>query len=557
MAEENKELPSPMNISPDAIIARFEARKQYRESSEGQRAAVHGRVERALRQQIREKPGAAEGATPREKISPQTEEILLRAAEAIGKVAEIQEKITRGEYGLELPEDHDRQLRYIRVILDGIENSNRDCHDWAISTVVKNTEAVLDRMFPDVAEEVRARLAVHDASELIKQAGGWIERKVEEVGPGYTIGSAATEAERRGHALTRKVVDVLLRRGLPGLKVREAWDLLQKANFDYKSFVEEVNRQRLNRGEEPFDMEREGFELRDDELAMGKVPTNFFTDSNSERKASVRELLVEKLGGGESGKKSLQLAEKLAIASLETSVFNRTAMTGNDQLAEIIGLKGWRKGRRETGRVRGPAIHEDKIPGFGTSWLRLHTKRKVGVEEPLYSEDIDIDKIPEGSYIYYCTVILSRYHLLRNLLLDREPKSGVIDKTFLQKVVVYFNTVDKPYLTDEEKRRLGGEDTPEAKAYLAKKKCGDLLLRVWWLAGVVDVALANINLKWDAMAFSELRKAAIIEKLSPEAGTFITEEQWRWIERITNLKKRLSALTARRMLMGVKEKALS
>lgn len=479
--------------------------------------------------------GEGEQSIPfrKEGISSQAEQILFQAAQAIGKLAEIQEKMARGDYSIELPQDEETQRVYARALLDGIENSNRDCHDLAISVVAKNLEATLDRTHPSVAEEVRARLAVHDSSELMKQAGGWIERKTE--GLGYSIGSAATEAERRGHALTRQVVDVLLRKGLPGLRISEAWDLLQDANFNYRRFVEEVNKQRKARGEKPFDMEREGFELRDDEREMGKVPTNFFTDSNSARKETVRHLIEEKLGGGEVGRKSLQIAEKLAIASLETSVFNRTAMTGNDELAEIIGLKGWRKGRAESGRARGPRIHEDKIPGFGTSWLRRFSKEKKSVEEPLYARDIDVDQIPEGNYLYYCTAIVGRYHALRKLLLDRRPQPFAIDKTFLQEAVVYFNTADPPK---------------------PRYKCGDLKLRVWWLAGVVDMGLADINLKWGPRAFAELRKAAIQEKLSDTAGTFITPEQWGWIERVTSLKKRLRDLSIRRAIGGTGERVL-
>jgi len=537
MAEEGRQKevgkPSPVDSSAEARLRRFEARMEWRRSPEGQavkEVREEEKKQRELKERVeREMIRLGEGE---QRISSQAEQILLQAAGAIGKLAEIQEKIAKGDYSIELPGDEEGQRRYVRTLLDGIENSNRECYDWTISTVVKNLEATLDRMHPAVAEEVKARLAVHDSSELMKQAGGWIERKAD-AGSGYSIGSAATEAARRGHELTRQVIDVLLRRGLPGLKISEAWDLLQNANFYYRGFVEEVNKQRKVRGEKPFNMEKEGFELRDDEIEMGKVPTSFFTDSNSARKEAVSQLIEEKLGGGDVGRKSLQIAEKLTIASLETSVFNRTAMTGNDELAEIIGLKGWRKGRAEPGRARGPEIHEDKIPGFGTSWLRRFSKTKKSIDEPFYSKDIDIDKITEGNYLYYCTAVVGRYHALRKLLLDRRPQPFTIDKTFLQEAVAYFNNADPP---------------PSGC------KCGDLKLRVWWLAGVVDMALADINLKWNARAFSELRKAAIQEGLSETAGTFITPKQWEWIEKTTKFKERLRDLSARKAIGVVGEK---
>ena len=144
--------------------------------------------------------------------------------------------------------------------------------------------------------------------------------------------------------------------------------------------------------------------------------------------------------------------------------------------------------------------------------------------------DVSVEEIGEGNHSYFGTVFVTRYHLLRNLLLDRMPKPMSIDKTLLQTAVIYFDTADKP---------------------------GELLLRVWWLAGVVDVALAKEDLEWDAAALNELRKAAILEELSPEAGTFITENQWEWIDKATSLKGRAAGLAVRRAVKGVVRKATS
>lgn len=451
--------------------------------------------------------------------------LLDRAAQKLSKAAEIQAKSAKGEFALELPprKNKEAQRAFVRKILNTIENSNRDCHDLAISTVVKNLEASLDQMDEEVREEVEARLSLHDCSELIRQANGWISRDPQKVGPGHTIGSAAAEALRRSHDLTRKKIKTLfgeiVRYGsgenkreevkgiLPGLKIAEAWDLLQKAVFNYKYFLTRLGL-------------KGGLEALDDEKRKGKVPSNFFTDSDSTRKTAVREYLIKELGGGESGRKSLQLAEKLAIATLETSVFNKSA-TGNDELAEIINFRSWRKGRARTGRARGPKIHEEAIPGFGKSWLRFVGDK--GTDEILEAKDIleKIGEIREGSYSYFCSVIVTRYYLLKELLLDRAPKPRTIDENFLQKAVVYFDTADKPK---------------------ENERCGPLALRVWWLAGVVDIALAKENLEWDAYSFRELKKAATMEELSPKARTFITQEQWNWIEKVTNFQRRLDSL---------------
>lgn len=472
---------------------------------------------------------------------PTSEEKLTVAAERMAGAAEVQAKLSRGELALDLSKEKKGQREYLVTILDRIENSARDCHDFSISSIVQRIEASYDRMDHEVAEEIKARLALHDSSELIREASGFIQRKPES--PGHTIGTAVAEVKRRGHELTRSMISLFLERGIPGLKIAEAWDLLQDANFKYLEIVREINKTRPEGNK----LYEGGFELRDDEIALGKVPSNFYVDSDSVRKAAVREYLISKLGVGEVGRKSLQLAEKLAIASLETSVFNRRALSGNDQLAEIISLREWRKGRRATGRARGPQIHEDAIPGFGKSWLRS-LDEEIATDRPLYSKNVSISKIKEGSYSAFCTTIVARYYLLRGLLLDRGPKPKTIDKTFLQEAVVYFNTADPQKLTPEEETRCRTEE--EKEALKRSIKCGDLLLRVWWLAGVADMALAKEDLEWDADAFNELKKAAIREELSPEAGSFITENQWRWIEKATDLQVRLLKLIARRIAKG-------
>jgi hypothetical protein len=271
------------------------------------------------------------------------------------------------------------------------------------------------------------------------------------------------------------------------------------------------------------------------ELADKQPVINFYTDPEEGRKNAVRQFLVnERLGGGRGAEKSFELAEKLATATLENSVFNRAGMTGNDELAEIIGLLGWRKRRGKPGRARGPRIHEDNIPGFGVSWLRAYHQRpeRDNPKEPLYTKDINIEKIEEGNWKFHCSVIVTRYKLLQNLLLDRRPKPKIIDRKTLEDAVIYFNTAD-PIEYPEKGETLG-----------------HLKLRLWWLAGVVDVALADENLEWNTEAFVELERAVTREQLSEEAGTFLRRDQWEGLEKMTNLERRLILLEAKRGFGG-------
>lgn len=423
------------------------------------------------------------------------------------------------------PGDKEGQLAVIRPLLEEIEDSNRQTEDITIGPKVSALETALKFMHEEVASEVRARIAVHDASELMKRANGWIERP-QFAGFGLSIGGAANQANERNHALDRNVVEMFLRNGMDYLDTATAWDLLQDANFDYPEMIRRAN--------DAFgtNFEEVARTFMDDEVELGVELANYYTDPNPQRKAAVRRLMVEELGGNEDADRAVKLAEKLAIATLETSVFNRSALTGNDELAEIIGLKGWRTRRAEPGRNRGPRIHERSIEGFGTSWLRTNTENG-NVKRPIYAEDVRINRVKEGHWMFHCSVAVSRYHNLRKLILDRAPKPE-FDKNFLQSAVVYFNTADKP---------------------AEGKKNGPKSLRTYWVLGVVDIALAEEALGWNAKNFADFARTLTREELSPGAGTFITPEQWKWVEEKTRLKSRMRNMGLYRSLTQFGEAA--
>lgn len=520
-----------------------------------------------------------------------------KAAQAMEKSAEAQARMARGEYTLDIKGLNPEQQRAVlREYLDDIENSHRDTQDIANAYLVRSLEAALDKMDAKVAREVRARLAVHDCSELMKQANGWIRREAEKVGPGYAIGSAATAAEDRGHALTGSIVetffyeiidpekpDTIDNRSyfLPGLDIPLAWNQLQDINNRerYDEIVSNLIRGIADKKEQ--DKLRIEENERDDK---GKCKINFFKDGNPKRKEMVEGYVIglilhdSRIPGGldsSSAKKSFQLAQKLAKASLEESVFDKGATTVNDQAGEIFGLKEWRKERWEKGRARGPMIHEDAIEGFGSSWIRLSTEHHdngsaLTAEEIVKS--INKDKV---NWVYYCTVTVNRYKALSLLILDLEPKPDSATKASLQEAVVYFLTADKPELTDNDlrklfpgemrkidglrsedekkkrKKELKEKEKKPVEKYLSKKKNGNQKLRTWWAAGVVDMALANVFLDWDSVSLERFGRVITKETLSDNTGTFLTEADWDWIKKATNYDRRLLGLEFQRTLKGL------
>ncbi len=476
-------------------------------------------------------------------------EALRESAEAMSRAAAAQERMARGEYVLDVTslDSPEKQREFIRELLDGVEKSNRDTHDIANSYLVRGLETALDRMRPEVAREVRARLAVHDCSELIKQADGWIFRETEKVGPGYAIGSAAAESERRGHQLNREIVETFLKYKnaegkpfLPGLDVPGAWDLLQDLNYSYRELVEQASpdvQEELHILEEikpPPEVVKERIEKLKKYLNP-EEKDNFFKDKDPVRKEALREFAIKGLMKEslifrelaeeireKNARKSFQLAEKLARATLEESVFDRGDTAANDQLGEIFGLKEWRARRRRDGRIRGPLVHEEEIEGFGSSWLRYSMRNGDIVDQSLKAEDTikNIEKIADN-WTYYCSVIVTRYKLLNELILDRKPKVSEMDKTFLLNAIVYFDTADRP----------------------VDKKLGSKKLRALWVAGVIDMALADkepsIGNKSLGEALGDFTRALTKEELSPNVGTFITEATWEDLRQKLNFDSRL------------------
>lgn len=143
-------------------------------------------------------------------------------------------------------------------------------------------------------------------------------------------------AESRKWAL--EGTDFAILRELPGIEVSKAFNLIQNA---YTKGVD-INGRNLRLGSKYIQL---------DEVD------------------SVKSHLINQLGGGKEAKKALQIAERIAKATLETSVWN-TDLIGSDPVAEAIYFQAYRSGRLNVARDRGPIITINRIKGFGTSYFR-------------------------------------------------------------------------------------------------------------------------------------------------------------------------------------------
>jgi hypothetical protein len=470
-----------------------------------------------------------------------------------------------------LPETKEEQLKFVRAHLHRIEKSGLSCADINISSKVSMLEGFLPEMDQKVAAEVRTRIAIYESSVQIRNAAGYISSEnAARASHRLVIGAAAKNAVNQtieGRGLRRETVRVFKGNEMEGLDTAGAWDLLQDANYFYPKILKEVNEsilagmsglrpaerrrayeilegikfdrtkleegyvpdveadEKLTQGDRTWLMSKlteeqlaafhpiESYQLRDDEITQGKVLVCYYSDPDEVRKEAVREHLAAKLGGGSNAKKALELAERFAVGSLETSVWNRTAMFGNDELAEVVGRQGWIAGRLAPGKVVGPLVTQGLIKGYGTSWIRMHRKggyEADNVDQPLYSRDIDVNSIGAASWETHCGLALTRYHLLSQLLLDESPAPMEGDN----------------FVRSLEFFKLRGP------WFIAADPSGKRQMRVKYLLGLVDIACAKPRLGWDQSNIDELGVVVTDENFSEdenlpeEERSFICKDDW-------------------------------
>ena len=126
--------------------------------------------------------------------------------------------------------------------------------------------------------------------------------------------------------------------------------------------------------------------------------------------------------------------------------------------------------------------------------------------------------------------------------MKRDIKPGDITQDLLRSTVPYFNEADphnpaEKIYPEMKNSPVYGDINPETGE---QYKTGPLMLRVWFLAGVVDLAASDPNLGWTPSDLNELWVTAVRDPLSPTTGAFITEEHWEWIRQQTRYPERMA-----------------
>jgi len=266
--------------------------------------------------------GAKEGLGALERTARATEEMSRR--------------IAGGEVTEELPDDEEKQRELIIGLVEHVETSDLPIAPTGLSQqlveqrLMNRIEGLLvnENCIESVKKEAVARLRLQHCYAIASAIPGNSKLASE-----FLLG-AFLQPESRRWALEGEDFNLFLKEGIKGLHVAKAFMLLQAA----------------------YTKGRDGKTLGDKNISLG------------EREAVLKGIEGD-LGGGRSGRRSLKLAQRIARATLETSVWN-TELAGNDPLAEAIYFRQYRARRRETGRDRGPDITINTIFGFGSSFFR-------------------------------------------------------------------------------------------------------------------------------------------------------------------------------------------
>ncbi len=259
------------------------------------------------------------------------------------KAVEESTRRAAGEQTDVLPRNKEQQRKLIIGLVEQLESNDLpltsvpNIFNLGNNSIIAgriNTLLSKEGIIKEVEEEARARMKLQHCAAVIEAIPGSDEKAKE-----YIFNSFSS-AESKRYLIEGRDLEFLFKKleVSSGLKIADAFSYLQEA------WMEGVN-------------------------VDGKRVSLSSENLSAETIEVIEERLVERLGGDRKAVKSLQLAKRIAKATLETSVWNKNTVPG-DPLAECIYFRNYRESRAKKAQDRGPEIHIRIIEGFGTSFLR-------------------------------------------------------------------------------------------------------------------------------------------------------------------------------------------
>jgi hypothetical protein len=425
-----------------------------------------------------------------------------------------------------------------------------------------------------LSDEIQARLTIFDISKLVEN----VSFRITELGRGG-IGDMIDTASKMNRVLDRRVMGFCFKESEKvDLNIPEAWNMIQRANFEYPKFLKEIYDSGFIK-----DMDWEKFSKLDYGTSLvPRQPMGLFLDREFKpwRAELVDKYIVDKLNklskengkSGTSGKKSYKLANELVNATAERPAFN-FAFIKADNFSECIYFKSFRDDDAKKGKKVGPYASRG-IESLAHGWLRYfsnlggdYLSNKMGM---ILAEDVKIENIKgkKDSFMYFGKILPGYVLATKNALMDSSPDmKKVLDSVYLQELVGNMDKVDlqtnmiktkdgwkKIYVKEnssgekvtyldgkeypiEEKETFGRNDEEVGEVWVTingekikaeKGRCGEQSMRVYYALGLLELLATKENLGWDINNMKNLRRILVETKLSETAKPFLTEEQWKW-----------------------------
>lgn len=469
---------------------------------------------------------------------------------------------TKMEYR-NLPEDKEGRMVWVEERLNMIERyktrsikNELALSDWMypLQEFMSVTEGTNDDDFKEMRRMINTRLTLKAMGDALGKVAGNLDER-------QGLFATINELGENGFSLEPEIMEAFFGNLLEGFKTAEAWDLMEFANFHYEKMIAEI----IDKGSDA--LKKKIFEeygslenfsnlhLMDyskDTPLEGKYWNYFLEASGNKVRASiVREYMIETLKGlgidDYHAEKSLRMAEFMYDATSESSVVNWDFING-DEYAELIntGYLRWLDSMGgKKGKKSGPPLTILRIKHMSVGWLRAICDMKNPVEM-VTSKDIK-DKA--------LTYIMKPDKKQPDL---SEKERGLETKKLHSS---YMNSITKTKLLPA-KLLVCSEETPDPTKFVTianlksvndafNKVDGDVAkkemygsIKTMWLAGQIQLALTAKDSKWTSNDFLKLKNMVtkqFMKGMSEQAEaegvlkTFITKDQWKWIENHLNV----------------------
>lgn len=442
-----------------------------------------------------------------------------------------------------------------------------------------------------VAREITWRLYLHDlylSTSSVKDIEGIAKLMI-----GMHHGDVNGEQDR-------DFITFFLNDGANGMPVAEAWDWRQRAYYHYGDLLREVADNdpdllaRHGYDRDTF-IKLDPLMRRDEEFGIYEDLMGNMRCDLEVRRNMVEEYMAKRIAAGftysdkpgdpptgriiplERAQKAVELAKRLSSATYQDSAANFAFVDGDDY-AELILFKWLRyqdgveispkevKISYAKSKPTGSPKTIKYIDTLTPSWLFTVAGKDLmtnpdranerGIGKPLYSRDINGRKIngKSDSVYHFFPIIMKKVQNAKMLFMDEQKPGDILLRSNVQKNFERLNktiseatkagwfVLDPRFMpeTMHDMRAAGGDKLKRSVLDMEMQRT----FRTWYVANALDLAGSSPGLGWDLFRLEDAKLLYSVRKFfrsSVGEEAFISSEQWKFCESISNVRNMLGS----------------